>query len=713
MKIPLYNKGIGGTGVTRAGTLGPRATSGAFTGVGQSLAAFGKEADRIATDFFDAEAQSVADDATTKATLEYKEKISEFNRTNGSLSVAEYDKKFEQFKNIELNIARSKYKLRKDFQQKFNNSLEVISANGKQIGRQETHRKGTSIRAQNSQSSMSTLIDELVTTKDENVKNRILRDMDSRVKTDLANGYTPYVKYKTLEDAKKEADKRGLFIDINDEDKTIDDLMAMKKEVLDPTNPKYTGYSAGERETFNAKIQERINYLRTGVTANLEQSYLDTKSSIMKDPDNADTYIDTLEKSYLKLGVEGERLFASKKFELVVQKGITQRTKPYELESNSSMQAAILEQETKWKASKPEDAAEELAILQGMKKTFAENLEARKGDVVGYIKAKQGADLSTSDLLATQRRMGIPENQLKVKTGDDIRKIFNEYNSMEASEASAFLKNVVENDPNKTILVRQMMESGHFGAHENLTMIDPLSSLNNTFIAAKKGDELIKANTTQQDRMAINQIVAEEFADFRKSHIGAEITGSVLSRGGRSGSIDKVQMAIIKTAHYIKATDPTLSNSDAADAALKIINNSYDIRTINGGTYRMKNDIVAPNEQAIVHDSLKRIITNRNALRNKIQVPEGKTFETYINQAGRQLRWQTNEEEDGVFLVNGGAADSFVLDKQGNRIEYKFSDLAAQVMKTKKEKEEEIVIQTRTRLEKRQKQLQLRNTRTK
>ena len=42
MKIPLYNKGIGGTGVTTAATLGPRATSGAFTGVGQSLAAFGK-----------------------------------------------------------------------------------------------------------------------------------------------------------------------------------------------------------------------------------------------------------------------------------------------------------------------------------------------------------------------------------------------------------------------------------------------------------------------------------------------------------------------------------------------------------------------------------------------------------------------------------------------------------------------------------------------
>ena len=711
MKIPLYNKGVGATGITTGASLGPRATSGAFTGVGQQLAAFGKEADRIATDFFDAEAQSVADDANVKAGLEYKSKIAEFNRTNGSLSVAEYDKKFEQFKNIELNIARGKYKLRKDFQQKFDNNLEIIAANGKQLGRQETHTKGTKIKAQNSQDYMNSKIDDLVATKDPILRERILADINERTRLDLANGYTPYVKYKTADAARKEADKRGLFIDINDEDKSLDDLQKMKSEILDPKNEKYAGYSAGERETFNAKIQDRINFLRTGVTANLEQSYLDTESSIMKDPDKADDFIKTLEKGYDKLGIDGKRLFAPKKFKLEVTKGIVQRTKPYELESPASMQAAILEQEKKWRSSKTEDAAEELAILQGMKKSFAENIEARKGDVVSYIKAKQGADLSASDLLATQRRMGIAEKDLKVKSTQEIQNIFNEYDSSEATQASAFLKNVVENDPNKKILVAQMMKSGLFGAHENLTMINPLSSLNNTFIAAKKGDELIKSNTTQQERTDMNQLVAEEFADFRKSHIGAEITGSVLSRGGRSGSIDKVQMAIAKTAHYIKASDPSLTTSDAVDAALKIINNSYDIRSINGGTYRMKNDIVAPNDQAVVHDSLKRIITNRDSLRNKIQVPEGKTFETYINQAGRQLRWQTNEEEDGVFLVNGGAADSFVLDKQGNPIEYKFSDLAAQVIKTKKEKEEEIVIQTRTRLEERQRQLKLRNTR--
>lgn len=51
MKIPLYNKGLGATGVTTGASLGPRATSGAFTGVGQGLAEFGRVANKVATDF--------------------------------------------------------------------------------------------------------------------------------------------------------------------------------------------------------------------------------------------------------------------------------------------------------------------------------------------------------------------------------------------------------------------------------------------------------------------------------------------------------------------------------------------------------------------------------------------------------------------------------------------------------------------------------------
>jgi len=712
MKIPLYNKGVGATGITAGGSLGPRATSGAFTGVGQQLAAFGKEADRIATDFFDAEAQSVADDANVKAGLEYKSKIAEFNRTNGSLSVAEYDKKFEQFKNIELNIARGKYKLRKDFQQKFDNNLEIIAANGKQLGRQETHTKGTKIKAQNSQDYMNSKIDDLVATKDPILRERILADINERTRLDLANGYTPYVKYKTADAARKEADKRGLFIDINDEDKSLDDLQKMKSEILDPKNEKYAGYSAGERETFNAKIQDRINFLRTGVTAQLEQDYINTKSYIKANPDKADEHIEQLELQYNKLGIEGKNKFVAIKLELQVLKTVEQRSNSYNFESPANMQSELLDQKNKWESSSVENSAKELAIYQGMQKKFAGILQSRKTDVVDYIKRIEGQDVTRDKLLAIQSRMGIPPKDRKLKTQQEMTKFFEQYDSLAPSEASAFLKQSIEDEGSeKNLLVKQMMQSGLFGAHENLTMINPLSSLNNTFIAAKKGDKTIKEFTTATDRTAMNQLVIEKFSDFRASHVGTTVMGSVLGAGGRDASINEVQMAIAKTAHYIKATNKNITDSDAVERAMNIIDSSYVMRKINGGFYRMKNEIVQPDDQGTVHDSLKKIIDNRRALKDKIQLPENKSFETYITQAGRQLRWQTNEEEDGVFLVNSGAHDTFVLDKSGKKIEYKFADLITKTQQTAADKDKKISQQTKTRLEKRQRQLGIRNKR--
>ena len=50
-QIPLYNKGLGSTGLTTGGSLGPRASAGAFTGVGQEVAKFGEVAGNIMFEF--------------------------------------------------------------------------------------------------------------------------------------------------------------------------------------------------------------------------------------------------------------------------------------------------------------------------------------------------------------------------------------------------------------------------------------------------------------------------------------------------------------------------------------------------------------------------------------------------------------------------------------------------------------------------------------
>ena len=679
MKIPLYNKGLGATGVTTGASLGPRATSGAFTGVGQGLAEFGRVANKVATDFFDAEAQSVADDANTKASLQYREKLNEFNRTNGSLSVSEYDKEFTRFKDVELKKVSSQYKLRKDHQQKLNNSLEIIAANGKEAGRQSSFIKGTKVRAQNAQDHISTIIDQLVITTEPGAKLKLKQKLEEQQKINLANGYTPYLEYKTTDDALKEADKRGFLIDINSEDRTIEDLELMQKEVIDPQSEKNKSYSASERETFHAKIQSRINYLRDGRTAELEQDYNNLAAKISINPENAEKEIDILEKKYDSLGEAGKKIFLPMKSQLLIRKGIAERVKPYELQSVSSMQAALINQENKAKTTTNDKVFQELAILNGMKEKFAAISTARTADPVLYIKLKRGTEVDSGELIATQKRMGLSEKDIKIHTNEEMEKIFRDYDAMETTEAASFLKKLTEDARAKDTLkylMPHMMKKG-FSQYENLSMINPLSSINNTFLAAKKSTkEQIAATTEPLDLKLINQEVNRQFNDFRESVTGQALYGSVLQNNNRGSNIDAIEMAIAKTARYIKSRNIGLTNEQAANQAMSIIDDSYEIRSINSGSYRMPNEKVMPDDYSKVDMQLNKIISDKVFLKGIIKVPTDSTPETYMSQASGGFRWVTNEDETGVFLINANANGSQVQNKNtGKRIEYTWEQL--------------------------------------
>jgi hypothetical protein len=715
MKIPLYNKGLGATGVTTGASLGPRATSEAFTGVGQGLAEFGRVANKVATDFFDAEAQSVADDANTKASLQYREKLNEFNRTNGSLSVAEYDAKFTKFKDVELKRVSGQYKLRKDHQQKLNNSLEIIAANGKEAGRQSSFIKGTKIRAQNAQDHISTIIDEYVITTEPGAKLKLKQKLEEQQKINLANGYTPYLEYKTTDDALKEADKRGLFIDINSDDNTIENLQAMQKEILNPKSEQYKSYSASERETFDSKIEQRINELRTGVTANLQQKSEKLLSFITVNPDKADKEIEKLGQGYELLGERGKALWLPIKEQLLVAKGIAEKTKPYELESASSMQSALIKQEAKWRSSNLEDSNKELEILKGMRTEFTNIQKNISSDPVLYIKAKlsyTGKKIDEGDLIATQKRMGIFDKKIRIKTNEEVRSLFNEYHSKKSgSEKSIFLKQTIDNaGDNAKYLMPQMFENG-FTQFTNLSLIDENSALNSVYLDAEMRDRKTMEKIIGSTK--VNEITNEVnllFDDFRKSISGSSFQGSILSGNNRGGGAEGVLDSLIHTAIYIQQTNPGLSTMDAAKRAVSGIDSNYEMRRINNGVYRIPNKEVSSDDQAIVHDSLKRIVDNKDALEKIIEPPGDASFSTWHTQAKRGLQWVTNADETGVFLTNANAHGSFVINKNtGERVEYKFRDLITEKKEATETTEEIQKTNREKRLEDRQNQIDLRN----
>jgi len=147
-QIPLYNKGLGSTGVTTGGSLGPRASSGAFTGVGQEVAKFGQVAGDIMRDFYDADKKAEAKTATAEAENKLIAELDKHNLEDTTTSMEEYDTVFKKKQSNLVNKISSDYKLRPYEQKALIARLGDLSAGKKQQGRSQAFSKQQVMRGQ-------------------------------------------------------------------------------------------------------------------------------------------------------------------------------------------------------------------------------------------------------------------------------------------------------------------------------------------------------------------------------------------------------------------------------------------------------------------------------------------------------------------------------------------------------------------------------------
>ena len=147
-QIPLYNKGLGSTGVTTGGSLGPRASSGAFTGVGQELAKFGEVAGNMMYDFYDADKKAEAKTATAQAENKLIAELDKHNLEDTTTSMEEYDTVFKNKQSELVKKISSEYKLRPNEQKTLVARLGDLSAGKQQQGRSQAYGKQEYIRGQ-------------------------------------------------------------------------------------------------------------------------------------------------------------------------------------------------------------------------------------------------------------------------------------------------------------------------------------------------------------------------------------------------------------------------------------------------------------------------------------------------------------------------------------------------------------------------------------
>jgi hypothetical protein len=145
-KIPLYNKGLGSTGVTSGGSLGPRASAGAFTGVGQQVARFGEAAGDIMFKYYDADKKAAAKTAIADAENELVKELDTHIDQDKSVDAEEFDKNYTKFSNKKIQDISGKYNLRPNEQKALIAKLGDLSAGAQLKGRQETYTRRDQIR---------------------------------------------------------------------------------------------------------------------------------------------------------------------------------------------------------------------------------------------------------------------------------------------------------------------------------------------------------------------------------------------------------------------------------------------------------------------------------------------------------------------------------------------------------------------------------------
>lgn len=152
MKIPLYNKGLSGQGVTTGGSLGPRASYGDFTGVGQATAQLAETAGDIGYKFAIAEKKIETARMSNEEELKFINAADEYNVNSTEIDTSEYEKNFT--KNIvtpamnrveKLNISNGQ---KKEIKANLLKSYQIKLTKGKKF----TWDRGQSVRSNASNS---------------------------------------------------------------------------------------------------------------------------------------------------------------------------------------------------------------------------------------------------------------------------------------------------------------------------------------------------------------------------------------------------------------------------------------------------------------------------------------------------------------------------------------------------------------------------------
>lgn len=278
-------------------------------------------------------------------------------------------------------------------------------------------------------------------------------------------------------------------------------------------------------------------------------------------------------------------------------------------------------------------------------------------------------------MIALQRKMGVPEANIRVTDNNTITAFRNAYDQAEtymqkATALEAFFDGYGENGNR---VLRHMVNTNQITLAENV--IAKLGAANvhaKSIYLGNQEDEIAKAKKSVADgglgnpvREELRLEVGEVMSDYRSSVLGAVIVDDVVGGGvqkGRDKHPDEMGELVFNTASYLIMKDKNITPEKAVEVAYNaVIGNQYRFDTVNGQSVRFD-----ASYEAIYSDMTNMLTYSINEspeyLRSVIDAPpqfEGEPDFAYENRVDEYFSdlaqagtWRTSVDNQGVYMVD-------------------------------------------------------------
>ena len=336
--------------------------------------------------------------------------------------------------------------------------------------------------------------------------------------------------------------------------------------------------------------------------------------------------------------------------------------------------------------------------------TFDELVAARdkslREDPVNYIIQQHSRvsnqPITKSGIVDYQTRMGVPDYAIKVMTESEVSQLQEVINSGDINEAYDTMVGFFNSDEMSAtvnidgedvavgdLAMRQMRGSGLSLAMNIVASNSGHPQAKNLLDVSRMDKDTFKSRTEKVETDVKDDVadaVKDSLEEYKSSVVGDPNGGNVnqLAMGGRVVVMDEMQEDIENFALFLVATN-NMQPQRAAEVASSIILDQFafvdvvpSATGVSTGTIRMKRDKEphAKNISVYLSKYLDSVLPQKNIKLpnewNNYYETEDVARSVYVDEIARGGRWVTNDNHEGVYLVNSLGNPVTTVDELGN-----------------------------------------------